>query len=231
MPCSPTDSSSKRVIRKPEITKNTSTPTNPPCTPSRSAWYSTTESTAKARKPSMSGRNLPGLSGCSRTCRPDGTPAPSDRRRVLVIGGRPPDAIYRAIPSRRVGGPANPEPQVQPTAEPRAAYVPEGCRVRRIGSFTCVGVLGGRVSHRAGNLRWAAVSGRRAKPAIAQSSAGTLPEGVGASRRRRHVEDLGWRQRVGSDQGVAPVAASAGAGQLLEGRALARWRSHQAVPD
>src|SRR6516225_652818 len=84
MPCSLTDSSSKRVIRKPEITKNTSTPTNPPCTPDRSAWYSTTETTAKARRPSMSGRNLAGLAGCAGTCRPDG--APSDRRRVSVMG-------------------------------------------------------------------------------------------------------------------------------------------------
>jgi hypothetical protein len=79
---------------------------------------------------------------------------------VLVIGGRPPDAIYRAMPSRRVGEPANPEPPVQPTAETRAAYVPDGCRVRHIGSFTSVGGLGGRVSHCAGNLRWADVSCR-----------------------------------------------------------------------
>src|SRR5262249_3347035 len=109
-----------------------------------------------------SGRNLPALRGSSRTCRPDRAPAPSDRRRVLVISGRPPDAIFRAIPSRRGWEPTNPEPPVQLTAEPRAAYVPHVCTVRRIRSFTCAGVLGGRVSHRASNLRCADVNGRQA---------------------------------------------------------------------
>lgn len=44
------------VIRNPEITKNTSTPTNPPESQPRPRWKSTTGMTAKARRPSTSGR-------------------------------------------------------------------------------------------------------------------------------------------------------------------------------
>jgi len=52
---------SSPVIRNPEMTKKTSTPTKPPSRPGIPAWNSTTASTATARRPSMSGRNL--LSG------------------------------------------------------------------------------------------------------------------------------------------------------------------------
>ena len=46
-------------IRKPEMTKNTSTPTKPDLKMlSGKAWKSTTEMTAMARSPSMSGRYL-----------------------------------------------------------------------------------------------------------------------------------------------------------------------------
>ena len=48
---------SSPVIKKPEITKNTSTPTKPPPIPGSWAWNSTTANTATARRPSMSGRN------------------------------------------------------------------------------------------------------------------------------------------------------------------------------
>jgi hypothetical protein len=44
------------MIRKPEITKNTSTPTKPPAGRPRSTWKASTSSTATARRPSMSGR-------------------------------------------------------------------------------------------------------------------------------------------------------------------------------
>src|SRR5699024_12280367 len=53
-------------MRKPEITKNTSTPTYPPESVSTPAWNSTTSSTAIARRPWMSGRK-PGFAvgwGC-----------------------------------------------------------------------------------------------------------------------------------------------------------------------
>src|SRR5699024_4800533 len=43
-------------MRKPEITKNTSTPTYPPESVSTPAWNSTTSITAIARRPWMSGR-------------------------------------------------------------------------------------------------------------------------------------------------------------------------------
>src|SRR3954468_7133408 len=46
------------VIRKPEITKKMSTPMKPPSSAVGNAWYSTTEPTAMARRPSMSGRYL-----------------------------------------------------------------------------------------------------------------------------------------------------------------------------
>ena len=52
-----TSRQSRPVIKKPEMTKNTSKPTNPPLTPGISAWNRTTATTATARKPSMSGRN------------------------------------------------------------------------------------------------------------------------------------------------------------------------------
>ena len=46
-------------MRKPEMTKNTSTPTKPDLkTLSGKAWKRTTEMTAMARSPSMSGRYL-----------------------------------------------------------------------------------------------------------------------------------------------------------------------------
>src|ERR1700687_1991287 len=44
-------------MRKAEMTKKTSTPTNPPPTPGTPTWNRTTASTATARRPSMSGRN------------------------------------------------------------------------------------------------------------------------------------------------------------------------------
>ena len=43
-------------IRKPEMTKKTSTPTKPPWTVSGKAWNPTTVRTAIPRSPSMSGR-------------------------------------------------------------------------------------------------------------------------------------------------------------------------------
>jgi hypothetical protein len=43
-------------MRYPEITKNTSTPTNPPGKSPGKAWNMTTARTATARRPSMSGR-------------------------------------------------------------------------------------------------------------------------------------------------------------------------------
>ena len=47
---------SSEVIRKPEITKKTSTPTNPPEKVSNPEWATMTSSTASARRPWMSGR-------------------------------------------------------------------------------------------------------------------------------------------------------------------------------
>jgi len=46
------------VIKKPEITKKTSTPTKPPEKPGTPKWYNTTAATAQARKPLMSGLKL-----------------------------------------------------------------------------------------------------------------------------------------------------------------------------
>src|SRR4249919_2641226 len=46
------------VIRYPEITKNTSTPTNPPVNSELLRWKNITERTATARNPSTSGRYL-----------------------------------------------------------------------------------------------------------------------------------------------------------------------------
>ena len=45
-------------IKKPEITKNISTPINPPTSSVGKAWKQTTQRTAIALKPSMSGRYL-----------------------------------------------------------------------------------------------------------------------------------------------------------------------------
>ncbi|WP_235436623.1 hypothetical protein [Arthrobacter sp. RIT-PI-e] len=57
--------SSRPVMRYPEITKNTSTPMNPPLGhPSR--WSSTTTVTANARRPWMSGRTRVRLVGFCR---------------------------------------------------------------------------------------------------------------------------------------------------------------------
>ena len=50
--------SSSDVIRKPDSTKNTSTPMNPPGTMPNLAWYTSTSSTATERSPSMSGRKV-----------------------------------------------------------------------------------------------------------------------------------------------------------------------------
>ncbi len=50
-------------MTKPEITKKTSTPTNPPLRPGTPAWKRTTSSTAMARRPSTSGRNLRSAGG------------------------------------------------------------------------------------------------------------------------------------------------------------------------
>jgi hypothetical protein len=56
VPVVSTSRESSPVMRKPEMTKKTSTPTNPPATPGTPAWNRTTASTATARRPSMSGR-------------------------------------------------------------------------------------------------------------------------------------------------------------------------------
>ncbi len=59
-PIRPVRSCSRRsspVIRKPLMTKKTSTPTKPPAIPARPAWNRTTTRTARPRRPSMSGRN------------------------------------------------------------------------------------------------------------------------------------------------------------------------------
>ena len=56
VPVRETSPSSSEVIRKPETTKNTSTPMKPPPNGPMSAWNSTTSTTAMARRPSMSGR-------------------------------------------------------------------------------------------------------------------------------------------------------------------------------
>ena len=48
------------VMRKPEITKNTSTPVNPPAATPTPAWASRTAQIATARRPSTSGRNAGG---------------------------------------------------------------------------------------------------------------------------------------------------------------------------
>ena len=50
-------------MTKPEITKKTSTPTNPPLRPGTPAWKRTTRSTAIDRRPSTSGRNLRSAGG------------------------------------------------------------------------------------------------------------------------------------------------------------------------
>ena len=50
---------SSPVMRKPEITKKTSTPTKPPRAAPTPAWKVTTSPTATARSPSMSARNRP----------------------------------------------------------------------------------------------------------------------------------------------------------------------------
>ena len=46
--------SNSDVMRKPEITKKTSTPIYPPCSHGTPAWFSTTNPTATARNPSIS---------------------------------------------------------------------------------------------------------------------------------------------------------------------------------
>src|SRR6188768_3474206 len=51
------------VIRYPEMTKNTSTPTKPPASPGTPAWASTTRPMASARSPSMSSRRAAGSAG------------------------------------------------------------------------------------------------------------------------------------------------------------------------
>ena len=64
--------SSKRVIRNPDRTKNTSTPTNPPWKAPSRRWNSTTATTANARSPSTSGRNSSSATPWS--CCPNGAP-------------------------------------------------------------------------------------------------------------------------------------------------------------
>src|SRR3954463_8595853 len=57
-PVSPTSRSSCAVMRKPEITKKTSTPTKPPRSTAGHTWKTTTSSTAIARSAWISGRWL-----------------------------------------------------------------------------------------------------------------------------------------------------------------------------
>jgi hypothetical protein len=56
------------VIRKPGITKKTSTPTNPPGKKRAPAWYRTTGTIAKQRSPSISGLYF--IAGCGVFDRP-----------------------------------------------------------------------------------------------------------------------------------------------------------------
>ena len=58
-------------MTKPEMTKKTSTPTNPPIRWVTPAWNSTTRRMATARSPSMSGRN-DRSSGADPASYPDG---------------------------------------------------------------------------------------------------------------------------------------------------------------
>ena len=55
-PVAATSRSRCDVIRKPEMTKNTSTPTNPPGSADGQKWQTTTIATATARSPWISGR-------------------------------------------------------------------------------------------------------------------------------------------------------------------------------
>jgi hypothetical protein len=56
VPVSRSSSASRLVIRKPEMTKKTSTPTKPPGASGTRAWKRMTKMTAIARRPSTSGR-------------------------------------------------------------------------------------------------------------------------------------------------------------------------------
>src|SRR5579863_4670062 len=73
---------SSPVIRKPERTKNRSTPRNPPRAQPKFAWYSNTATTAKARKPSRAGTRWrtsvfdSTVRGVGRADGPDGTDGP-----------------------------------------------------------------------------------------------------------------------------------------------------------
>ena len=97
VPEAPASRQSIPVIRNPEMMKNTSTPTKPLLTPGTAAWNRTTEVTAIARNPSMSGRNFEGAfdpvaaelpdagegTDCPESSRPVSTASPllpSDRR-------------------------------------------------------------------------------------------------------------------------------------------------------
>src|SRR5664280_1430735 len=70
------------VITKPDRTKNTSTPTNPPVSRGTPAWYRTTSNTATARSPSTSGRNFrsPGAD-------PDSSPEARNRSTARIFAG------------------------------------------------------------------------------------------------------------------------------------------------
>src|SRR5687768_3448676 len=67
-------------MRKPEITKKTSTPTNPPVKGPIRAWSSATSSTARARSPWMSCRKP----RCTRTGYGRRAPGPKRRARRLA---------------------------------------------------------------------------------------------------------------------------------------------------
>jgi hypothetical protein len=78
-PVRPISRSISPVMRKPEMTKNTSTPTNPPDMNGRPAWNPRTASTATARSPWMSPLNR---------CRaPDEPDVPVARRFVVAGAG------------------------------------------------------------------------------------------------------------------------------------------------
>ena len=68
------------MITKPERTKNTSTPTNPPVIRGTPAWKRTTSTMATARRPSTSGRNFrsPGAVPAS---------SPDSRKRLSASAG------------------------------------------------------------------------------------------------------------------------------------------------
>ena len=91
----PVDARSRKrtpVMTKPEITKKTSTPTNPPENPGTFEWKRTTRSTATARNPSTSG-----LKGRSPGAVPDSSPEARIRSSVDRESGWAAPAITSAI--------------------------------------------------------------------------------------------------------------------------------------